>query len=152
MTDPVQDLVHDHADINRRVLALGAAIRALDRNDGNGLAVALVHRMSELRELLFLHFAREEEGLFPFVAEMVPDLAGPVHEMALAHDTICGALARMYHLAAANGSVHVILAVFARFEAAYARHAEAEAELLRELTARLDHGQRGRLAELVRGL
>lgn len=152
MTDPLQELVHDHADINRKVLALGGAIRALDRNHGNGMAVALVHRMAELRELLFLHFAREEEGLFPFVAETVPDLADQVHDMALAHDTICGSLARMNHLAATNASVHVVLAVFARFEAAYARHAETEAELLRQLAARLDDAQRAQLAELVRGL
>src|ERR1041385_9413660 len=73
MTDPIQELVHDHADINRRVLALGAAIRSLDRNDGNGMALALAGRLNELRDLVFLHFAREEEGLFPFVAEAVPE-------------------------------------------------------------------------------
>lgn len=152
MTDPVQDLVHDHADINRRVMALGAAIRALHRNDGNGMALALVGRMDELRELVFLHFAREEEGLFPFVAEAVPDLAEQVQAMAMAHDAICGGLARMCHLASANADVMVIEALFARFEATYARHAETEAALLRELSGRLDPAQRAELADLVRGL
>jgi iron-sulfur cluster repair protein YtfE (RIC family) len=152
MTDPVQDLVHDHADINRRVRSLGTAIRSLDRHDGNGMALALTSRLGELRELMFLHFAREEEGLFPFVAETVPDLAAQVHAMALAHDTICGALARMNHLAAANADLTVILAVFARFESAYASHAETEAELLCELTRKLDVAQRAQLSELVRGL
>jgi iron-sulfur cluster repair protein YtfE (RIC family) len=152
MTDPVQDLVHDHADINRRVLALGAAIRALDHPDGDGMAVALVHRLGELRELLFLHFAREEEGLFPFVSDAVPELADRVQAMAMAHDAICGGLARMYHLASANAELAQVQAVFSRFEAGYASHADAEADLLRELTARLDAGQRARLAELVRGL
>lgn len=152
MTDPVQDLVHDHADINRRVLALGTAIRSLDRNDGNGMALALTSRLGELRELLFLHFAREEEGLFPFVAEAVPELADRARGMALAHDAICGGLARMYHLAATNADLPVLLAVFARFETTYARHAETEAELLRELTGKLDAAQRAQLSELVSGL
>jgi iron-sulfur cluster repair protein YtfE (RIC family) len=152
MTDPVQDLVHDHADINRRVLALGSAIRALDRNDGDGMALALVNRLGELRELLFLHFAREEEGLFPFVAEAMPDLVDQVHAMALAHDAICGGLARMYHLASTNAALTVILAVFARFEAAYASHADAEAKLLHQLSRKLDPAQRAQLADLVRGL
>ncbi|HEX7842902.1 MAG TPA: hemerythrin domain-containing protein [Kofleriaceae bacterium] len=152
MTDPVQELVHDHADINRRVLALGSAIRALDRNDGNGMALALVSRLGELRELVFLHVAREEEGLFPFVADTVPELAGQVHAMAMAHDAICGGLARMYHLASTNADLTVILAVFSRFETAYASHAETEAELLHQLSARLDPAQRMQLAELVRGL
>jgi iron-sulfur cluster repair protein YtfE (RIC family) len=152
MSDPVQDLVHDHADINRRVFALGSTIRALDRDGGNGMALALVTRLGELRELLFLHFAREEEGLFPLVAELVPDLAQQVHAMELAHDAICGALARMYHLAAANADLPTIINVFLRFEAAYSSHAEVEAELLNALGSRLDPGQRARLSELVRGL
>ena len=152
MIDPVQDLVHDHADINRRVFALGSTIRALDRDDGNGMALALVTRLGELRELLFLHFAREEEGLFPFVADAVPELAEQVHSMAVAHDAICGSLARMYHLAAANAELTTIMAVFSRFETAYASHATMEAELLQLLARRLDAAQRQRLAELVRGL
>lgn len=152
ITDPVAELVHDHADINRRVLGVGAAIRALDRNDGQGMALALVTRLGELRELLFLHFAREEEGLFPFVAETVPELADQVHAMAIAHDAICGGLARMYHLAAANADLTMILAVFGRFEASYGSHAETEAELLRRLSDRLDSAQRAELSELVRGL
>lgn len=152
MIDPVQDLVHDHADINRRVFALGGAIRALDRDDGDGLALALVTRLGELRELLFLHFAREEEGLFPFVTETVPELADQVHAMALAHDAICGGLARMYHLAAANADLATVLAVFDRFETTYASHAEVEAALLHTLSSRLDPAQRAQLADLVRGL
>ena len=47
--------------------------------------------------------------------------------MALAHDAICGGLARMYHLASANADLSMIAVVFARFEAAYASHAETEA-------------------------
>jgi hypothetical protein len=152
MNDLVQDLVHDHADINRRVFTLGSTIRALHRDDGHGMALALVTRLGELRELLFLHFAREEEGLFPFVGEAVPELADQVHAMALAHDAICGGLARMYHLSAANAELSLITAVFTRFEAAYASHADAEAKLLETLSARLDSEQRARLWELVRGL
>jgi hemerythrin HHE cation binding domain-containing protein len=152
MSDPVQDLVHDHEDINRRVFVLGSTIRALDRDGGNGMALALVTRLGELRELLFLHFAREEEGLFPLVAELVPELAEQVQAMAMAHDAVCGGLARMYHLAAANTDLTTILAVFLRFEAAYASHAQIEAELLRTVGERLDAAQLTRLAEAVRGL
>ena len=152
MTDPIQDLAHDHADINRRVLALGSAVRALARDDGNGMALALVTRLGELRELLFLHFAREEEGLFPFVSDTVPELSEQVQAMAIAHDAICGGLARMYHLAVANAEIATIISVFTRFEIAYASHADAEAKILRTLGGRLDPEQRDQLAALVRGL
>src|SRR3954466_6585438 len=117
LTDPVQDLVHDHAAINRRVFALSSTIRTLGRDDGNGMALALVTRLGELRELLFLHFAREEEGLFPFVSDTVPELADRVLAMAMAHDAVCGGLARMYHLASANAELAQVQAVFSRFEA-----------------------------------
>jgi hypothetical protein len=151
--DPIEDLSHDHADINRRVLAVGTAIRALDRDgDGDGLARALVGRLGELRELMFTHFAREEEGVFPFVADAVPALSPQIQAMAIAHDAICGALARVYHLAEASADLASITQVFSRFELAYASHAETEAELLRQLAAVLDPAQRGRLAALVRGL
>jgi iron-sulfur cluster repair protein YtfE (RIC family) len=152
MSDPVEELVHDHGDINRRVLVLGSAIHALDRNDGDGVALALVTQLGELRELLFLHFAREEEGLFPFVSEAMPELTEQVHAMEVAHDAICGGLARMCHLAAANAEVQAVLAVFTRFETAYGSHAEMEATLLSTLSRRLDPEQRAQLAELVRGL
>ena len=152
MSDPVQDLAHDHAAINRRVLALGAAIRTLGRDDSDGMALALVTPLGELRELVFLHFAREEEGLFPFVADAVPDLADQVHAMELAHDAVCGGLARMCHLAAANVEIAVIATVFVRFEAAYSSHAEVEAELLHTLGERLGPEHRARLSELVRDL
>jgi len=152
MTDPLDDLAHDHADINRRVLAVGASIRALDCEDGNGLALALASRLDELRELLFLHFAREEEGVFPFVTEAVPGLADQVHAMAIAHDAICGGLARLCHLAAANAEPTILRPVFVRFETAYASHAEVEAQFLRTLASQLGADDRTRLAELVRGL
>jgi hypothetical protein len=148
VADAVEDLTHDHADLNRRVLALGVVLPALDRASIARIASELV----ELREMLFLHFAREEEGLFPFVSESVPELADRVHAMASAHDTICGALARMCHLASSGADLGTITLVFQRFESAYASHARTEGELLHELDRRLSPDQRARLAELVHGL
>ena len=83
---------------------------------------------------------------------MAERLAAAKASSIAAHDAICGGLARMYHLASANAELARVQAVFLRFEAGYASHADAEAELLHELTARLDAGQRARLADLVRGL
>ena len=106
----------------------------------------------ELRENLFLHFAREEEGLFPFVAQHVSALAEQIHVMEVAHDTICGALVRMVHLTSTAAPLATVEHVFERFENAYAAHAVAESELLGELATRLDSEQRTTLAALVEGL
>lgn len=146
MTDPIAALVHDHGELNRRVIALGVQMQK--QHDVDSLLVPL----RDLREHLFLHFAREEEGLFPFVLEHVGGLADRIHEMEIAHDTICGALARMVHLAQTNSALAILAPLFERFENAYAAHAQMESELLSQLGARLDAEQRVRLAALVDGL
>ena len=138
----LEHLAHDHADLNVRILAVAARIR-------EGASEGLAAELRDIREHLFLHFAREEEGLFPFVAQNLPDLADRVEAMTIAHDAICGALARMCRLAAGDGAMTALLD---RFETSYAEHARAEAALLRELDERLDASQRAQLAELVAGL
>ncbi|HEU0030335.1 MAG TPA: alpha/beta fold hydrolase [Kofleriaceae bacterium] len=152
MSDAVRDLAHDHAEINRRVVALATSLEALTREPGTISAETLAPQLVDLRETLFLHFAREEEGLFPFVAETAPDLADQANEMALAHDAICGTLARMVHLALAGNAIQQLAPLFQRFETAYAAHARSEAALLHALDARLDSAHRTRLADLVHGL
>lgn len=150
LPDPVHDLAHDHASLNRQVLALGSQVRALAARDGG--SALLLDGLTALRDDLFRHFAREEEGLFPFVTETLPDQDGPVHAMETAHDTICGGLARMVHLASTNAAASSLAPLFERFENAYATHAQTESELLATLESRLDGGLRRRLAALVDGL
>ena len=144
--DPVRELTHDHADLNRRVLELGATIAKQSELQ------ALAPLLRDLREQLFLHFAREEEGLFPLVSDWIPELADQVLAMAVAHDTICGALARMVHSASTEADPAVFRGLFVRFQTAYAEHAKSELDLLQQLDSRLDTTQRAQLAELVRGL
>ena len=151
MTDPIDQLTHDHGDLNRRVLAIGTQVRSLQRVTSS-TTESLVTPLRELREMLFLHFAREEEGLFPFVTEHLVELSAQIHEMEVAHDTICGALARMVHLAQTDSTLALVAQLFDRFENAYADHAQMEAELLDSLSTRLDDDQRTRLAALVDGL
>ena len=146
MSDPIAQLTHDHGELNRRVIALGVQMQKQHEVD------ALLVPLRDLREQLFLHFAREEEGLFPFVLENVGGLAERIHEMEIAHDTICGALARMVHLAQTSSSLASLTPLFERFETAYATHAQMEGELLATLATKLDPDQRTRLAALVDGL
>lgn len=151
MKDPVRGIADDHADLNRRLLALGSRVRSLSRTGGSATNV-LVHDVEALRDLLLLHFAREEEALFPFVSDAVPDLRDQAEIMALAHDTICGALARMVRLVATDAPIVAVAALFDRLENTYAAHAQAESELLESLEHRLDASQRERLVGLLAGV
>lgn len=144
--DPIDELVHDHADINRRVLEVSRLL-AGDGDPNERVDTQLV----ELREELFLHFAREEEGLFPFVSERFPELAPSVDAMSTAHDAICGVVARMCHMIS-TANVATIRGLFERFEVTYVAHAKIEASLLAQLAGRLDAADRAKLAQLVRDL
>jgi len=144
--DPVRALAHDHGELNRRVLDLGAMF---ERHQARA---PMLPELRELREQLFLHFAREEEALFPLVSEWIPELSDQVLAMVTAHDGICGALARMIHASSAEADAAAFGGLLARFQAAYADHSKDEAELLQRLDASLDAAQRAQLAELVRSL
>jgi iron-sulfur cluster repair protein YtfE (RIC family) len=145
VNDPVDDLAHDHLEINQQVLELARMLQSSSTQE-------LFHVLAALRDILFLHFALEEEALFPYVAEAVPELATQVQHMEIAHDTICGTLARMIHLASSGGAVAGIASLFERFQLLYAEHASAEAQLLKSLDHRLDRKQREYLSALVAGL
>jgi Hemerythrin HHE cation binding domain len=145
MADPIADLAHDHADLNRRVLELGAIFDGRSTRD-------LADALHELREQLFLHFAREEEGLFPFVADVAPELGEQCNAMAGAHDAICGVVARMFDIAAGNPDLVALRPFYDRFASSYAAHAQVESALLARLDGRLDEDQRAALVALVRDI
>jgi hypothetical protein len=142
--DALDGLSHDHEDLNRQVLELGAAIKRAE------LPADARARFETLREQLFQHFATEEEGLFPFVVDQFPDLADSIRAMETAHDTICGALARLCHVVATGAGN--LQPLYDRFAVTYAAHAKVEAELLSGLRGRVDPDQRLALATLVRDL
>jgi iron-sulfur cluster repair protein YtfE (RIC family) len=145
--DPVLELLHDHDDLNQLVRDVGDLVRGGNLDDTPALAAQL----KELREHLFLHFAREEEGVFPYVSAGFPELADDVAAMVNAHDTACGAVARMVH-AAQTGDRAPLPGLFERFESSYTLHARAERALLQQIAERLAPGHRAELIDLLRGL
>jgi DUF438 domain-containing protein len=150
VSDPISTLTHDHGELNARVLDLAARLRA--QSTAGAADDEVWKSLVELRDQLFLHFAREEEGLFPFISEAAPDLAPHIARMETAHDAICGAVARLCHLAETDGPASIIAPLFERFQQVYADHASAEAAVLHTLDRRLDARQRDRLATLVAGI
>ncbi|HVK76971.1 MAG TPA: hemerythrin domain-containing protein [Kofleriaceae bacterium] len=148
--NPISVFEHDHAELNREVLELGSLLAALD--GAAAVGPGLAERFAALRDDLFMHFVREEEGLFPFVSTAVPDLAQEVAELIAMHDEICGAVARMVHAAQVGSTAAVVRAIFERFETAHARHAVTERSVLHRIGGRLTPAQAGELAELIRGL
>jgi iron-sulfur cluster repair protein YtfE (RIC family) len=153
-SDPIEELTHDHRHLTELVFIIRDRL-AVCAADGGGRA-ALLSTIEQLQDELITHAAREEEGLFPFVAENAPSLEARAFALQAAHDTICGTVSRLAHAAQEKGEPAVDLAmcreVFARFEACYARHAREESAFLEELGAILDDRQRRELHAALAGL
>lgn len=139
----LQQLEHDHTALSQQVESL----RKLVREDSREIFVS---KLDAVMNDLFEHFAREEEGLFPYILEQFPDQADAIAQLQAAHDRICGAASRIAALSAEQSDLAVTL--FQRFDAEYTGHAQREAEFLRSLGARLSTDQQKALVEILRSL
>jgi iron-sulfur cluster repair protein YtfE (RIC family) len=148
--DPLLALEHDHVHLSRLVSELRAAFDG-EPGDPEEMAATL----AALRDDLFEHFAREEEALFPYLMEALPDLRSAIARLEDAHDRICGAVSRLHAVAAKGSSAlreqHALAEqLFRRFDSDYIEHARHESEFLRSLSARLNEEQRTRVRALMR--
>jgi hypothetical protein len=144
--DPIGELTHTHASISKLALAVGEHVRAL----AGSAATPEQHedldaKLEMFGDALLHHFADEEEALFPFVRCTVPAKADVIDALEASHDMICGAVVRLAHVAR-NGGGEQLLALYERFERAYAQHSADEARLLEELERELGSADRAALA------
>lgn len=110
----------------------------------------------DLREALLMHFAKEQEGLFPFVIANAQGMEKSVARLAKEHEALSAAVVRVEQVVhrktrSRNGAEPLDTAL-KRFNALYTNYAPTETRFLRRVDARLDDGQRLDLATLVRGL
>jgi hypothetical protein len=143
---------HDHVHLSRQIDTLHAELRALAAAPGGPMADDLVQALVALSEDLFEHFAREEEGLFPFLLERAPDLRDEVAALVEGHDRICGAATRLLALRdrpPTKGTVALAVSLFQRLVDVYAAHSGRELTLLSALAQRLDAAAQAELASLV---
>ena len=152
--DPIEALDHDHLALGRFLDELVVLFARARAGEAEAVGDEITDLLEGLRDDLFLHFAREEEGLFPFVVAKLPDLVDAVRAIEAAHDAICGALSRMTHLAAHGvpRNLDALATLFERFLTGYHAHALEERTFLALVDGRLDAVQRGELAALVGGV
>jgi iron-sulfur cluster repair protein YtfE (RIC family) len=153
MLDPVETFEHDRVRCSNLVRALGEhRVVSRKKRFSRKQVVSVIER---LRDKLFSHFAREEEGLFPFIVALLPEARRTVDRLITAHDAICGSLSHLLLLTSQadwDADLTAFDALLTRFNALYVEHTYTEMTLLQELGERLDRTQRARLRRLVRGL
>ncbi|MBL8611112.1 MAG: hemerythrin domain-containing protein [Myxococcales bacterium] len=157
-TDLISKLLHDHVPLSRTIhelrAALGDATATAPSREAHARIAAGVRA---IRDDLIEHFAKEEEGLFPFLVSALPGMEREITALAAAHDGICGAAVRLAALADRDYAAFAkaftqVRALFGRFEVAYAEHSKAEQAVLTRVAEGLSDEQRRLVAELARDL
>ncbi len=156
--DLLERLQHDHGPLTRAVDQLRTLLDAKPDADTLSESWETFGDVSEyLRDELLEHFGREEEALFPFIVEALPDLNAQVLDLEAEHDSLCGAVSRLAHIAQRGQDVFEELfaqaqTTFARFETVYLLHAQKERDFLLAVARSLTPSQRVALDSTTRGL
>lgn len=148
--DPIQKLTHDHGHLGSLVQSVATLLARREQDDAD----ELVHAVETLRDELLEHFAREEEGLFPFIEANVPSLAKRVAQLLADHDAV---IERTKDLIATMGRAEQVghaacVAAYDRFVEVYAGHHQAEQSLFSACDAALDQAHRRELRSLLEAI
>ncbi|TVR00490.1 MAG: hemerythrin domain-containing protein [Deltaproteobacteria bacterium] len=155
-TDSVEQLEHDHRHLSRLVDGMRESLREAIRGERSAedLRADLNEFVALVQEELFEHFGKEEEGLFPWLIERLPDTRDRVASLERGHDRICGVASRLQYIAGDSAvdlgaQLDTLVTLFARFDAYFTKHARDEWELLMEVKQRLEPDQRKELGRLL---
>lgn len=142
MTDPLEELAHDHRELSGLLIAVRDALSRVER--GQSKLDDELHEIRDgievFREALLEHFAREQEGLLPFVVGRIPVTRERADQLIVEHDRIAEMLTTLLRDLGkidSSGELSPFRASLARFEELYASHSRAELGFLEEVAAAL---------------
>ena len=148
---PVAELEHGHATLSKSIETLKAERQKIQAQ--GAARDEFFRQLEEVTDSLIEHFAKEEEGLFPFLLELLPDQQARLDEMQQAHDRICGSASRLLvGLRSDDQDPQLLTSLLERFADAYVAHSQSEIVFLREVGQRLSSEDRSRLAALLQKL
>ena len=142
MAEPLEELAHDHRELSGLLIAVRDALSRVER--GQSKLDDELHEIRDgiegFREALLEHFAREQEGLLPFVVARLPDVRERTDQLIHEHDRIAEvleALVRELGRLDTSNELSPFRAALAHFEDLYASHSRAELGFLEEVATAL---------------
>jgi hemerythrin-like domain-containing protein len=157
---PLRELAHDHRDLNELIVAVNEALARLDRKTSR--IEDELHEIRDgieaFRDALLEHFAREQEGLLPFVVGRLPAFEQRSLGLIAEHDRIAAALsevardiARIEESSADEAELATWRGALSRLEDLYVVHARTELAFLEDVGAALagDSGATDQLRDLL---
>jgi hemerythrin-like domain-containing protein len=140
--DPIRELSHDHRELTSLLLAVHAAIARIEKHESK-----LEDELHEIRdgiegfrEALLVHFAREQEGLLPFVAKEVPAMTSQSERIMADHERLAEVLTRVVESLGTAESADALdswSGHLSRFEELYSAHSRIELAFLQEIARSL---------------
>jgi len=142
VAEPLKELAHDHRELSGLLIAVRDALSRVER--GQSKLEDELHEIRDgvevFREALLEHFAREQEGLIPFVVARLPAVRERTDQLIEEHDHIAEVLETLVRELGridTNSELSPFRASLARFEDLYASHSKAELDFLAEVEAAL---------------
>lgn len=151
-TPPLQDLAHDHRELSGLLVAVHEALTRVEK--GTSRLDDELHELTDgiesFREALLDHFAKEQEGVLPWIASRSAAASARVDELIVQHDRIAESLTSVVK-DLAGFEIATWSAALARFETLYAEHTQTETVFFAEITASLadDPAASAQLRELL---
>jgi len=146
LATPLQELAHDHRELSGLLVAVHEALARIE-NGASKLEDEL-HEMTDgleaFREELLEHFAREQEGAFPWVANRLPQERTRVDELVAQHDRIAESInAAVTDLRKNEPDFAKWSQALAHFDELYAEHSKTEVAFFKDVTAALENDAAG---------
>lgn len=135
---PLQELAHDHRELSGLLVAVHEALTRIER--GTSRLDDELHELTDgieaFREALLEHFAKEQEGVLPWLAGRSAASSLRVDDLIAQHDRIAETLTAV--VKDLDGfELGTWSAALARFESLYAEHTQTETAFFAEVTAAL---------------
>jgi hemerythrin-like domain-containing protein len=154
-TNPIAELTHDHRELSGLLIAVHEALSRVDKNQSK--LEDELHEIGDgieaFREHLLDHFAREQEGLLPFVVSHLPRFRDRSETLIIEHDRIAESLTKVvtsFHSVTAE-TLPTWRESLTRFEDLYATHTKSENAFLDEVAQELstDRAATDKLRDLI---
>jgi hemerythrin-like domain-containing protein len=142
VVDPIESLAHDHRELNGLLVAVHEALLRVER--GQSQLEDELHEIRDgievFREALLEHFAREQEGILPFVLTRLPESSERVDHLIAEHDRIAEFVTKIVDDVGSPETTDAsarFRAALTRFDELYAAHARTELAFFKDVTTAL---------------
>jgi hemerythrin-like domain-containing protein len=139
--DPLQELAHDHRELNELLIAIHGALSRVSQREStlDDELHEIRDGVEAFRDALLVHFAREQEALFPFVVAHLPAVRDQADAIIVEHESVANSLTELVKEMSSLDTDKLAswLPLLSRSEQLYSAHSQSELKFLEEVSKAL---------------